>query len=68
MELQVIGSDVIIIAPGSVATSVWNKAQALPLDQLKGTIWERPFKTLVEVMMPTCLRRFHGRHLARVTG
>ncbi len=50
-ELQLIGIDVIIIAPGSVATPIWDKAEALPLAHLKGTIWERPFKTFIDWMV-----------------
>lgn len=50
-ELQMIGIDVIIIAPGSVTTSIWDKAEALPLDHLKGIIWEQPFKTFVNWMI-----------------
>lgn len=50
-ELQLVGIDVIVVAPGSVATAIWDKAEALPLDHLAGTIWDGPFRTFVQVMI-----------------
>jgi len=50
-ELQLIGVDVIIIGPGSVATAIWDKAEALSLDHLAGTIWDQPFKTFTGYMI-----------------
>lgn len=50
-ELQLVGIDVIIIAPGSVATAIWDKAEAMPLGHLAGTIWEKPFKAFVDYMI-----------------
>lgn len=42
-ELQLVGIDVIIVGPGSVATPIWDKAEAASSNHLAGTIWERPF-------------------------
>ena len=50
-ELQLVGIDVIIIGPGSVATPTWDKAEAAPADDLAGTIWERPFRTFRDAMI-----------------
>ncbi len=50
-ELQLVGVDVVIVAPGSVRTAIWDKAEALPTEHLKGTIWERPFRTFTEWMI-----------------
>ena len=37
-ELRLVGIDVVIVAPGSVATPIWDKAEAHPLDHVVGTI------------------------------
>lgn len=50
-ELQMVGIDVVIIGPGSVATPTWDKAEAVPSDHLAGTIWDRPFRTFREMMI-----------------
>ena len=50
-ELQLVGVDVIIVGPGSVATAIWDKAEATPLAHLAGSIWERPFKTFTDYMI-----------------
>ena len=47
-ELQLVGIDVVIVAPGSVATAIWDKAEALPLGHVAGTIWEKPYRTFIE--------------------
>ncbi len=52
-ELQLVGIDVIVVGPGSVATAIWNKAEAMPLDHLAGTIWEKPFKAFTSYMIKT---------------
>ena len=52
-ELQLIGIDVIIVGPGSVATAIWDKAEALSLDHLAGTIWDRPFRNFTDHMIKT---------------
>ena len=50
-ELLLVGIDVIIVAPGSVATAIWDKAEALPLDHVAGTIWEAPYRTFITWMI-----------------
>lgn len=50
-ELQLLGIDVIIVGPGSVATAIWDKAENLSLDHLAGTVWEKPFKTFTDWMI-----------------
>ena len=50
-ELQLVGIDVIVIGPGSVVTAIWDKAEAMPLDHLTGTIWEKPFKAFTSYMI-----------------
>ena len=52
-ELQLVGIDVIVVGPGSVATAIWDKAEAMPLDHLVGTIWEKPFKAFTSYMIKT---------------
>ena len=50
-ELQLVGINVIIVGPGSVATPIWDKAEAAPSTHLAGTIWERPFRTFTDYML-----------------
>jgi len=50
-ELQLVGIDVIIVGPGSVATPTWDKAEAAPSDHLAGTMWERPFRVFRDTMI-----------------
>jgi short-subunit dehydrogenase len=44
-ELQVFGVDVIIVGPGSLATPIWDKAEANQAEPLRDTVWAEPFKT-----------------------
>lgn len=50
-ELQLIGIGVVVIGPGSVVTAIWDKAEALSLDHLAGTIWDRPFRKFTAAMI-----------------
>ncbi len=50
-ELQLVGIDVVIVAPGSVATAIWDKAEALPFDHVAGTIWEKPYRAFIDWMI-----------------
>lgn len=50
-ELQLIGIDVIVVGPGSVATSIWDKAKAKSSAHLAGTVWEQPLKKFTQMMI-----------------
>lgn len=50
-ELQLVGIDVVIIGPGSVATPIWDKSEAASSAHLAGTIWERPFRAFTDQMI-----------------
>lgn len=50
-ELQLLGIDVVIIGPGSVATPIWDKVEAVPSTRLAGTVWERPFRAFTDYML-----------------
>lgn len=50
-ELRLVGIEVVIIGPGSVATPTWEKAEAASADHLTGTIWERPFRLFRQTMI-----------------
>lgn len=41
-ELMPYGIDVVVVGPGSVATPIWDKADAAGLGHAVGTIWEAP--------------------------
>lgn len=50
-ELQLVGIDVVIVGPGSVATPTWDKAEAASSAHLVDTIWERPFRAFLDTMV-----------------
>ena len=50
-ELMLFGIDVIIIAPGSVATPIWDKAEELDLHQYDNTPYMKPLATVKDVML-----------------
>lgn len=50
-ELQLVGIDVVVVAPGSVVTAIWDKAEAKPIAHLAGTIWERSYGRFVDMMV-----------------
>jgi NAD(P)-dependent dehydrogenase (short-subunit alcohol dehydrogenase family) len=52
-ELQLVGIDVILVGPGPVQTSIWDKAEAQDYPQTEGTIWEKPFRKYVDWMIET---------------
>jgi NAD(P)-dependent dehydrogenase (short-subunit alcohol dehydrogenase family) len=43
-ELMLFGIDVIIVAPGAVATPIWDKAEDVPLDALAATPYGAPLR------------------------
>jgi len=46
------------IKPGSVATAIWDKAEALSLDHLAGIIWDQPFRAFAEYMIKNGCKGF----------
>jgi NAD(P)-dependent dehydrogenase (short-subunit alcohol dehydrogenase family) len=52
-ELQLVGIDVIVVGPGPVQTSIWDKAQAQTYPEVEGTIWDKPFRKYVSWMIET---------------
>jgi NAD(P)-dependent dehydrogenase (short-subunit alcohol dehydrogenase family) len=52
-ELQLVGIDVIVVGPGPVQTSIWDKAEAQTFPEVDGTIWAEPFRKYVAWMIET---------------
>ena len=52
-ELMLFGIDVIIVAPGSVATPIWDKAEGAKLDPYIGTAYEKPLRRFREYALKT---------------
>ena len=50
-ELRLVGIDVVIIGPGSVATPIWDKAEAASSDHLAGTVWQQPVRAFASLMV-----------------
>jgi NAD(P)-dependent dehydrogenase (short-subunit alcohol dehydrogenase family) len=50
-ELMLFGIDVIIVAPGSVATPIWDKAEKLDLAQYDNTSYMKPLATVKDFML-----------------
>jgi NAD(P)-dependent dehydrogenase (short-subunit alcohol dehydrogenase family) len=50
-ELMIFGIDVIIIAPGSVATPIWDKAEELDLHQYDNTPYMKPLANVKDFML-----------------
>jgi len=50
-ELMLFGIDVIIVAPGSVATPIWDKAEKLDLAQYDNTPYMKPLATVKDFML-----------------
>ncbi len=65
-ELLLVGIDVIIIAPGSVATAIWDKAEALPLGHVAGTIWDKPHRTFIAWMIENGRRGLTPEQVGKV--
>jgi NAD(P)-dependent dehydrogenase (short-subunit alcohol dehydrogenase family) len=43
-ELMLFGIDVVIVAPGAVATPIWDKAEEVPIDELAATPYGAPLR------------------------
>ncbi len=65
-ELQLVGIDVVIIGPGSVATPTWDKAEAAPSDHVAGTVWERPFRAFRDIMIKNGRKGLGPEHIGEV--
>ncbi|MET4783270.1 SDR family NAD(P)-dependent oxidoreductase [Glaciihabitans sp. UYNi722] len=65
-ELQLVGIDVIVVAPGPVQTSIWNKAEALPYTEVTGTIWDKPFRKYVSWMIDSGRRGLTTEHVGNL--
>jgi hypothetical protein len=50
-ELMLFGIDVIIVAPGSVATPIWDKAEKLDFAQYDNTPYMKPLATVKDFML-----------------
>jgi len=50
-ELMLFGIDVIIVAPGSVATPIWDKAEKLDLAQYDNTPYMKPLANVKDFML-----------------
>ena len=65
-ELQLLGVEVVIVAPGSVATAIWDKAEALPLDSVAGTIWDKPYRAFIQYMVENGRKGLTPEHVGAV--
>lgn len=50
-ELQLLDIPVIVVAPGSVATPIWDKAEQQQQPGLAGSIWEKPYRGFESYMV-----------------
>ena len=50
-ELMLFGIDVIVVAPGAVATPIWNKADAIDVSQYAGTPYAASLDTIKKFML-----------------
>ncbi len=50
-ELQVFGIKVVVIGPGSVATPIWDKAEAADARRYRDTVYSQPLKKFTEFML-----------------
>lgn len=50
-ELMIFGIDVIIVAPGAVATPIWDKAEELDLAQYDNTPYMKPLSAVKDFML-----------------
>lgn len=50
-ELMIFGIDVIVIAPGAVATPIWDKAETVDVQQYANTAYAKPLSTIRAFML-----------------
>ncbi len=50
-ELQIFGIKVVVIGPGSVATPIWDKAEAADASRYADTVYAEPLKKFTEFML-----------------
>lgn len=64
-ELMLFGIDVIIIAPGAVATPIWDKADAIDVSQYAGTPYAPSLDTIKKFMLENGRKGFAPEKLGR---
>jgi hypothetical protein len=62
-ELMLFGVKVIVIAPGAVATEIWNKAETVDITRYGGTAYESAGNRLREMMLKLGRRGFNPERL-----
>ena len=65
-ELQLIGITVVVIAPGSVVTSIWDKAEKINFDHVTGSIWEKPYRNFVKWMVDNGRKGYSSEYVGEV--
>ena len=66
-ELRAVGIRVIVVAPGTVTTPIYDKAEAsLPKEGIADTIWEHSFETFMEFVRVEKRRGLSPGQIARV--
>ena len=63
-ELMLFGIDVIIVAPGPIATPIWDKAEAVDLAQFSGSPFAPPLNKFRQLMLTNGRRDWHLTGLA----
>ncbi len=64
-ELMLFGIDVIVIAPGAVATPIWDKADAIDVSQYAGTPYASSLDTIKKFMLESGRKGFAPEKLGR---
>lgn len=64
-ELQLFGVDVIIIGPGSVATPIWDKAEAEGLGPYAGSAYDQPLRNFRDYMLREGRKGFPPERIAQ---
>ena len=64
-ELMLFGIDVIVIAPGAVATPIWDKADAIDVSKYAGTPYASSLDTIKKFMLESGRKGFAPEKLGR---